>query len=147
MPTPMSLIFLTFEAAPMVTNPTCFCLPIASTPSHAGLLPAPDEICLKLTVHAQGRVHRLLARNRVRSLACILHRGSIDLKQQIPDELEVDDGLSHGGDLVFGVGLKVVAEKLAFGSVSGVLQDHGQLQGLHEEIGADDVVIVERAPA
>src|ERR1700682_2150468 len=29
MPTPMSLIFLPPEAAPMVTKPTCFCLPIA----------------------------------------------------------------------------------------------------------------------
>src|ERR1700694_2351464 len=29
MPTPMSLIFLPPAAAPMVTKPTCFCLPIA----------------------------------------------------------------------------------------------------------------------
>src|SRR5260370_17816944 len=29
MPTPMSLIFLPPEAAPMVTKPTCFCLLIA----------------------------------------------------------------------------------------------------------------------
>src|SRR5260370_17237155 len=29
MPTPMSLIFLPPEAAPMVTKPTCFCFPIA----------------------------------------------------------------------------------------------------------------------
>src|ERR1700687_2093749 len=29
MPTPISLIFLPPESAPMVTKPTCFCLPIA----------------------------------------------------------------------------------------------------------------------
>ena len=74
------------------------------------------------------------------------HGLPVYLPGQVPDKLPVQDGAPDGGHLVFRVRVEVEADDLAFLSVAHVLEGQGQLQGLHEEVGADHVV-VEGAPA
>src|SRR6202171_804505 len=90
MPTPMSLIFLPPEAAPIVTKPTCFCLPIAlsllecGVERHAGrgeVCPSDHGQCVRrapVAVHA-----RVLPLDRERAVVS-------DSVQSADERLEVD---------------------------------------------------------
>src|ERR687889_591804 len=74
-----------------------------------------------------------------RAVLCLAKPGPVYLRRQVPNELPLQDGAPDGGQLVLRVGIQVEAHDFAFLPVARILESLGQLQGLHEEVGADHV--------
>src|SRR5215218_8596975 len=125
----------------------------ADQDAHASLLllmrlfAALYDLRLITFVHPQRGVDRLLAGQGIGPTPRFAHGVAVYLPGQVPDELPLQDGAPDGGHLIFRVGIEVEAYDLAFLAVACVLERLGQFQGLHEEVGAYHVVVVEGAPA
>ena len=69
------------------------------------------------------------------------------MARHVGEKLPLDDRTTHGRDGIFGVGVEVEPNALSPRAIAAVDQFVGQVHLLLDELGADQVVVVETAPA
>ena len=75
-----------------------------------------NAVCIRL-IQAHGFVDDAIAFDGVGCSAGLGEGGAVEFAGEVVDEGPLEDGTAHGGDLVFGIGVEVVADALALRTV------------------------------
>src|SRR5258706_2251931 len=124
--------------------------PVQNADNRLGALlmlhaPGNNAVCVSL-IQSHCLIDDAITLDGIGMRTSLVERFTVDLACEIVNESPLEYRTAHGGYLVLGIRIEIVADALALSAIVHVLQRHSQFQCLHEEGRANHIIVVKGAP-